>query len=1116
MVAFNRGIVSEKALARVDIDRTRLSAEVMRNWISKTQGAMTIRPGTKFFGNSLNDTGAAWVEFVAATNDVALLELTNDTGTEHGAMRIWLGDDPHALALLERPPVDTSFTLADTGWSNTSTGGVITSGSSTDIIPDMTGPTTSSVTITASSQLTASGGFAHNAWRIADDDVTSGWWDTGNGNTLPSWVNVDFTAAAKKAVTGYSLRAADSARTSWMARNWRLISSDFDTGTYATDTGKWALQDERTAQTGWAQYEVRSYETPEGDTGTVTPRRHWRLFVVQSNNAATPMAINELEMFTSAVSSQSYEQAGKRILNATSIGGLARAEKRVRVSDTGTEHSLAIDVERGPVTLRVGSTQRDDDYISETALGSGYHNLAFTPEGDFWITLQSQEIVDRIVRSMRIGDSGTVQVQTPWLANNLDDIRWDQSADVVYVDCAGVAPRKIERRGTGRSWSVVDYTPNKGPFLPAASSGAKFSVSERYGNTTLNADIPYFTAGHAGALVRMFHEGQSGKWPLGAKDAKTDAIQVTGLSDTGTGNTNDERTITFSASGTWSGHLLIERSFDGDDRGFHPVPLNFFVPTVTSPADTGTFTKVIKDTDDNIKVWYRARIADTGTGTAYTSGVAVVTATYKGGGVTGYGRITAFNSNLDVDLEVISRFSDTGPTDNWQEGYWSQARSFPSAVALHGGRLAHANGGTLFATVSDDFENFDDTTEGDAGPIIRTLGSGPVDNIYFLISLARLIMGTTGAEIQLKSSSLDEPVTPTNSAATTVSTRGSANLRAIKLDSKAVHVQRSKSRLFMIGLGASASTLGDFQGVELTSLAPDLLAAGVVSLAVQRMPDTRLHCVLADGTVGILTYEPDEEVICWQLWDTDGTVERAMVLPGISEDAVYYHIRRTIGARTRRFLEKWAKESECLGDTGLSWLADCAASYTDTGRTNILTDIAPHLAGENVVLWGDLDTGSYPLVDLSTDTGSDGSQRLFAVDTGGDVTLSLTNGLHHAVVGLPYSAAWKATKLAYGAQGGTALTMTKRAPQAGLVIYKTHNRGLYTGSDTGMDKMQPLPRRIDGDEDVDPDRIYRLLDAAPFAWPGGWNSDSRIAVRAKAPRPCTVLALVPAVETNEG
>jgi hypothetical protein len=611
--------------------------------------------------------------------------------------------------------------------------------------------------------------------------------------------------------------------------------------------------------------------------------------------------------------------------------------------------------------------------------------------------------------------------------------------------------------------------------------------------------------------VRIFHEKQSGQWKLGALDAKTDAIEVTGISDTGTTPPTDgtsEREIIIAGSGTWTGGIVIEKSVDGADIGFRQVSSSIL--DTGSANDTGTFSHTFVDKDDNIKAWYRVRVR------SYTSGVAVIAITYKGGGgITGHGRITGYNSNTDVDFEVLSRFSDTGASDNWQEGYWSGARGYPSAVALHSGRLAHANGGNLFLSVSDDYENFDDTTIGDKAPIIRTLGSGPVDNIYFLLSLIRMVIGTTGAELTLRSSSLDEPVTPANSAARSFATNGSANIRALKLDSRGIHVQRSRQRISMVGFGSTSQTLGDYEGTELTLLVPDLLKAGVVSIAIQRMPDTRLHCVLADGTVGILTYEPNEEVICWQTWTTQGAVEKAMVLPGLAEDAVYYHINRTVNGATKRFLEKWAKETECLGDTGLSWLADCASSYTDTGRTNTLADIAPHLPGANVVLWGDLDTGGTPFVDLSMDTGSDGSQRLYAVDTGGDITLSLTNGLHHAVAGLPYSAAWKSTKMAYAAQMGTALTMKKRVPQLGLALYKAHNYGLYTGYDTGSEAVQPLPRMIDKGAQVDPDKIFATLDQAQFATPGPWDEDSRVTLRAKAPRPMTVLAAVPAVDTNE-
>jgi hypothetical protein len=326
------------------------------------------------------------------------------------------------------------------------------------------------------------------------------------------------------------------------------------------------------------------------------------------------------------------------------------------------------------------------------------------------------------------------------------------------------------------------------------------------------------------------------------------------------------------------------------------------------------------------------------------------------------------------------------------------------------------------------------------------------------------------------------------------------------MDARGLFVQRSGQRVFMVGAGTQGTTFGDYENMELTLLVPDLLNAGIVSIAVQRQPDTRLHCVLGDGTVAILLYEPQEEVIAWFTWSTAGFVEKAMVLPGVSEDAVFYHVRRTINGVTRRYLEKWAMESECVGDTGLSWLMDCAISLTDTGKSTTLS--APHLAGESVIVWG-TDTGTGRGKDFSPDSDS-GVQLTYALDGSGDGTLG--EAVHHRVVGLPYSSLWKSTKLAYAAEMGTALAQMKTASGLALALYQTHNNGLFFGTDFG--ELDPLPRMME-EERVDPDRIYETLDMVAVSLPRGWSTDTRLVLKAKAPRPATVLAVIPTVVTNE-
>ena len=364
---------------------------------------------------------------------------------------------------------------------------------------------------------------------------------------------------------------------------------------------------------------------------------------------------------------------------------------------------------------------------------------------------------------------------------------------------------------------------------------------------------------------------------------------------------------------------------------------------------------------------------------------------------------------------------------------------------------------------------------GSSAPIDKTLGTGPVDNIYYLLSLVRLVIGTSGGELGMRASSLDEVVTSTNASVKPFSTQGSANLQPEQLDSTAIFVQRSTtppvSRWLRPG---SPDAAGDYEAMELSLLVPELMSAGIVSIAIQRQPDTRIHlCAGKAATWPFLTYEPGRGasgVVHVRYGRFRGACHGSR--PGTVEDQVYYHVNRTINGTTKRFLEKWSLESECQGDTGLSWLADCAVSYTDTGRATLITGV-DHLVGESVVGWAD-DTGQPDAGKDLTPDDTGGTQTLLTVDTGGDIQLDTGGlGVHHAVVGLPYTARYKSSKLAYGGEGGTALTMMGKTTQMGLIAYQTHNNGLYFGGDTGDtgDELDPLPRRL-----VDGDRI----DAGPY------------------------------------
>ena len=744
---------------------------------------------------------------------------------------------------------------------------------------------------------------------------------------------------------------------------------------------------------------------------------------------------------------------------------ISRQQVTVAAADQGDEHALRIVVERGPVTLKVGSSAGGDQYISETSLMTGTHSLVFTPTGDFHIEFSSRLKRQVLVDSCSVEASGVMAVTAPWLEADLGKIRFDQSGDVLFVACEGYQQRRIERRASG-SWSVVTYQPEDGPFRLTNGGPITITPSAISGNITLTASAALFKSTQVGALFRHTSSGQTVESDVTAENSFTNAIRVTGV--------DAQRVFTITRAGTWSATVTLQRSLDSEDGPWEDVT------TYTTNA-----TITYDDTLDNQEAWYRIGVKTGG----FSSGTVELSLSYAIGSVDGIVRITGFTSSIQVSAEVLTDLGDTDATEDWAEGEWSDYRGWPSSVAFAEGRLVWAGKNGVWLSVSDAFDSFDELVEGDSGPIARTVGSGPVDTINWVLALQRLLLGAEGAEFTCKSSSLDEPLTPTNFNIKPASTQGSAAVEAVKVDKRGVYVQRGGTRVMQIAFDDDF----EYGSVDLTALIPEIGQPSITRIDVQRQPDTRIHCVRSDGTVAIAIFDPIEEVLCWQEYETDGVVEDVVILPGASgsgEDAVYYHVKRTINGATKRYLERWALESECVGGT-LNKQLDSYILYSGAATTTI-TDLG-HLEAKTVGVWGNgADLGTYTV-------------------SGAQIT-GLSSAVTDAVVGIPYTAQWKSAKLAYASGLGTALTQRKKLEHLGVVLRNTHYQALKYGPD--FDNLSAMPLMSQG-KAIAADTVHTSFDEEPFEFEGDWNSDSRLCLQVTAPRPCTLLAAVVPVETHD-
>lgn len=769
---------------------------------------------------------------------------------------------------------------------------------------------------------------------------------------------------------------------------------------------------------------------------------------------------------------------GKLTLNSNNVNAVAKCGRSVATASPGIEHALRIVVERGPVTFRCGSTTGGDEYIAETELATGTHSLAFTPSGSFYVQFSSTNIIiNKIVDSIQIEAAGVMSLPTPWLLADLQNVRIGQSADVCYVACTGLQQRRIERRSQ-RSWSVCLYVSDDGPFQLTGRASTRMRTQALNGNTNLQSSVPYFTTDHVGAMFKLNHSGQFVTQTLSSQDSYTDPIRVTGISS----GAND-RQFTVILSGTWAGTITLERSYDGADTGF--------VVVKTYAVNT---TETLGDTDDNSIYWYRLGFRPSD----YTSGTVTAQLIYYGGGGFGICRVTSFISASLVGIEILKPMKREEYTLDWSEGEWSDNAVWPSAVVLSDGRLWWSGQDRIWGSVSDAFSSFDEETEGDSGPISRSISTGGVNDTKWMMSLQRLLVGTEGAVSTVKSSSLDEPLTPTNFGIRDSSTTGVAALDPIKIDTRGIFVERAGNALMELTFDGGVS---DYRATQISKLTTDLFSSGVKSIAVQRRPDTRIWIILDDGSCVCMVYEPDQEVLAFIPIITDGDFESVAVLPDLIQDRVYFAVKRTIGGIDVRYVEKMAQDSE-VKPTTLCKVMDSFKSGVN-GPASTTIAVGTHLAGESVVVWAD----GAPL------EASFGVPAQFTVNGSGNITVP--DAVTNWVAGLPYRARFKSARLAYGGDGATAMLMKKAVDSVGMIMTDFVRAGIKVGAsfDDPYRGLDHLPMVTDNA--TQPDIVLSdIRDEESFPFAGSWSTDSRVCMEVSSPYTGTFLGLVLTITAN--
>lgn len=604
------------------------------------------------------------------------------------------------------------------------------------------------------------------------------------------------------------------------------------------------------------------------------------------------------------------------------------------------------------------------------------------------------------------GSGGTatvpLDIESPWAGDDVAGLRWDQSADVLFVCHPRYQPRTISRTGAD-VFELSAYSLDFGPM----------KLQKQRTNIRVRSAI------HDATVVdgTVYKDGQNADDYQGVKPTEHFVILIR------------DDTMTFDhdgADGTTGediGKLVKFRK--GTTRSYVYAqiyqtisPTRAYAVVIQNGANTdktdwnfqsggGTNINARTNTDDAwfIGEFYGAIDEQNHNGKSissatWASGTLTVTTEQKhcmDRATTEQVTITGLESDTDVNgtytatptgtntFEVTT--ADPGTittsagfarfpsflTNLGQEG--GETANYPSVPSFFQQRLFfartpdHVN--RIYGSQTGDFGNFEDSEVDapfdvlDTSALVYTIDDGEITDIRWLRPVSKgLVIGTAGAEYVLSGSSTNESLTPSNVRALRQTDFGS--------DSGLVDVLSGRSILFAHRSGTRLIELAySFQadqqvGSDVSLISEHLLKPGILEIASQEVPVQIIWIVLDNGDLVAFTYEREQEVFGWATgsFGGGGQAESVAVIPEGDEDAPWFVVNRG-GTRS---IEVMQPPIDIDTDQTDLWYVDSGLRL-DTRNTES-SDTLTYAGGQDVNDTGTLTaSGHTPFAGTSADVG---------------------------------------------------------------------------------------------------------------------------------------------------
>lgn len=657
-----------------------------------------------------------------------------------------------------------------------------------------------------------------------------------------------------------------------------------------------------------------------------------------------------------------------------------------------------VPLRQGGVTRAPGTTYRGTTKSSAVA-----RRVPFIFAQNDAVELEFTDLTMRVWRygSLVMDGASPYELTTPFAEADLPNITWAQDADVMYL-ADGRNPLQQLSRAALDDWTIADAALEAGPFqaqnldeaktvqcvITASSivapwvSGESLTIGDKrsYGlavyeyrgtgategsatDGVVGTSPPAHTSGTVGYLV------SGSDYAFWLHDASSDPSDITSVDLAGTGDifTSDHvgallmlAPEDWTQIAIWVGNATVAAGelirFDGNV--YQVGALSGGVPQFTSgTVNTGT----------------NPPVHDEGTVRTTASSPTVYRHVSTETGIVRITSVTDANTAAADVVRAVPQPCFDDPSYRWSIGAWNDLYDHPRLLAWFEQRLFAAGDDsaprTVYASEQGAFRSFLPGAFATSSFTYDIGGAGSRNAITWLIEGKRGVYIGSQGEVRRGYSETGEPIGPETFKVQVVSRVGAAPILPVTPLGWPIYISRDGKRLIEVRFDLRAAGFDEMAPLDLSLPSQHLGAPGFEQIVWQTGAIERGWLRRGDGSLAVLIYDPDQDVLGWApVTVAGGVVEDMCVTPSSdgARDVVTLTVRRTLDGATVRAVEEMADNTDVL--QGAAPLADahhafCAVVETADPATDSFT--APHLAGETVAAW--TDQGGFENIEVAAD-----------------------------------------------------------------------------------------------------------------------------------------------------